>query len=90
VLHQYGGVDADIAAEVIGIVSEGCSLIVRKTAEEQALEDRLAFERGDTPDMPRQEGQRRAISLAVSPDEPAAKVAGLGQKPVAAVDEMPF
>jgi hypothetical protein len=84
-LHQWGGVDPDIAAEVVGIIREGESLVLEGRRREALEEERGAMERGDTPDMPRhtQEARPKRYGAATPAGEPQPEPQGMGQKPVA-------
>ena len=84
-LHQWGGVDEAIAAEVVGIIREGESLVGAGRRREALEEERGAMERGDTPDMPRhtQERGARRFGAATPAGEPAPEPQGMGQKPAA-------
>jgi hypothetical protein len=54
VLCQLAGVDEEIAAELVSIARSGASIEAQRLAKQQIEDERLALERGDTPEMARQ------------------------------------
>lgn len=80
-LRQYGGIDDDIAGELLGIIDNGCSLVVRDSEAQQRLRILKAQSEGDVPEeMPRNLNER--YGPAPPAGDPAEKPQGLGQRPV--------
>lgn len=79
-LKQYGGVDAAIADELLGIIEEGCAL-VKRAPNTEAREIMEAQAEGEVPEaMPR--NIRERFGPAPAAGQPSEKPQGLGQKPV--------
>lgn len=81
VLKQYGGIDDQIADELLGIIEEGCALVTRAPGSEMR-EIMEAQAQGDVPEqMPRNISERYGPAPRAA-DAPAEKPQGLGQRPV--------
>lgn len=78
-LRQFGGVDGDIAAELLGIIEEGCALVTRAPGSEMR-EIMAAQAEGEVPEqMPRNIVERYGPAPGAGIGE---KPQGLGQRPV--------
>ena len=81
-IHQYGGINADIADEVIGICEQGVSLVIRDDPTDQRRRIVEAQAQGEVPeDMARNAVER----YGPAPGTPGAgneKPQGMGQRPV--------
>ena len=85
VLKQFGGADEHIAAELLGIIEEGCALVVR-APESAAREIMEAQAQGEVPEaMPRNISERYGPAPR-APGAEAQKPQGLGQKPTVEPD----
>ena len=91
VLHQFGGVDDAIAAEVIGICEHGVSLVVLHKEEQLRGEILADHTRGDVPEsMPRHTMTSEQMRSQRGTNEaPAHKPLGMGQQPVHKDDDAP-
>lgn len=81
VLKQYAGVDAHIAAELLGIIEEGCALVIRAPGSEA----REIMEEQAQGEVPEQMARNISERYGTAPRAPGAndeKPQGLGQRPV--------
>jgi hypothetical protein len=77
VLHQYSGVEEEIATELISICKTGRSVYDQQMNTAFNLAQDEARERGDTPEMPRN------APTAIAPGTPPPHLlGGMGVKPV--------
>jgi hypothetical protein len=84
-LHQLAGVDEDIAHELVSMAISGASIAAQELVRARADEGRLAFERGDTPEMARQpewrERRRPSGRLPIPPGTEVPPPVLSGRKP---------
>src|ERR1700677_1983718 len=78
VLHQYSGVDQEIATELVAVCRSGSSTYAQQLIVARRKEEEAARERGDTPEMPRnQEGTRFGPAPGAGLDAPKPLVSGV-------------
>lgn len=86
VLRQFGGVDEDIAHELLGICQERVSLVIRDDAAAQRLRIVEAQARGEVPEeMARNAVERYGTAPQIEGELPE-KPQGLGQKPIVLIE----